>query len=196
MERSSKTAENAKSFLRAISGDLRHFGSKWRDYTLKSYKLILALFLCLTAASCKVIQYVPVKGDTQVEYRDSIITKLDTLTVTRTEIEKVRDYTGLLDTLTMETKGAKATAWIDTTASALKGTLEDKDTPLDVIVPHQLEYHQKDSIKIEQVPYPVEVEKIKKIYPRWMVILSILGIISTLLLGFDVYLKIKKKLPI
>ena len=163
-----------------------------------AYGLVCALSVAISAQSCKTIQYVPVKGDTQVEYRDSIITKLDTITVTRTETQKVRDYTGLLNVLEMETKYARATAWVDTTSGVgiLKGTLEDKDVPLEVVVPSKEEYHQKDSIKVEQVPYKVEVVKEKKVYPKWLVVLSILGTAALVILAVQIFLKLKKKLPI
>lgn len=159
---------------------------------MKRLKLILGALLCLTAASCRTVQYVPVKGDTVVEYRDSVVTRLDTLTIYRTVTEKVRDYTGLLDTLRLETAGAKATAYVDTTSNTLRGSLEDKDVPLEVVVPVKEEYHGRDSVSVQQVPVKVEIIREVKVVPRFWRVTGVLGIILTclsLLLGF---LKIKK----
>ncbi len=168
----------------------------WNVAKLKNLGIICGAVLFLTClAGCKTV-YVPVQGETIIEYRDSIITKLDTVTAWKTKIETVRDYTGLLDTLKLSTANAEAMSWIDTTKGILTGSLKDKDTPVEVAVPIKEEYHQKDSVVIQEVPIPVEVEKIKKIYPKWMIILSFLGVILSGLGIFQLYSKFRTKLPL
>lgn len=171
------------------------------NYTPKCYASKLKRFTGLVGAISLLLACAPVKEipvETKIEYRDSvrIETVLDTIEVYRTRLERVRDYAGLTDVLVMETEGAKATAWVDTTENVLKGTLEDKQVPVQAVVPHQLEYHQRDSVITKEIIKTVEIEKEKKVYPRWLVLLSILGIILTGLEGFKIYLKIKKKLPL
>lgn len=157
------------------------------------YGLVLALYGAAVISSCTTVKYIPVKGETTVEYRDSIVTKLDTITVTRTEIQRVRDYTGMLDTLRLETKTARATAYLDTAARAIKGSLEDKEVPMQVVVPSKEEYHQRDSVERVEVPIPVEVEKVVEVVPKFWRVVGLLGIIETLVLFFLGFLKIKKK---
>ena len=168
----------------------------WNVARMKNLGIICGAVLFLSClAGCKTV-YIPVQGETVVEYRDSIITKLDTLKVEVKNTEYIRDWTGLLDTLSLSAEGGKiqSRAWVDTTKAMLVGELETKPREVDVVVPHTLEYHQKDSVKIQQVPYPVEKEV--KVYPRWMVILSILGIILTGVGLFQLYLKFKNKFKI
>jgi hypothetical protein len=151
----------------------------------------------LAVGSCKTI-YVPVPGQTVVEYRDSVVTKLDTLKIEIKNTEYIRDWTGLLDTLALSAEGGKvkSRAWVDTTKSILAGELMTEPRQVDVVVPHQLEYHQKDSTTVKPVVIEVPVEVVKKVYPRWMIILSILGITLSCYFLFRVYLKFKDKFPL
>lgn len=153
--------------------------------------VLFALVYGLLLGSCGQIKYVPVKGETVVEYRDSIVTKLDTVTVMLKETEKVRDYTGMLDTLELETKAAKARAWLDTAANTLKGTLEDKPVTLNVVVPSHEQYHQKDSIQIQEVPVEVPVEKIVEVVPKFWRVTGIIGIILSILVLLYLFIKLK-----
>lgn len=157
--------------------------------------LPLALFLAvcgLAVASCGQIKHLPTETEIKVEYRDSIITKFDTIKVEINKTEYIKDWTGLLDTLELSTEGGKvrSKAWVDTTKSILAGELKTEPRKIDALVPHTLEYHQKDSIKIQQVPYPVEV--IKEVVPRWAWYSLLFNIIGFLLIGIGIYLKIKK----
>jgi len=180
-----------KMKIRPVEGRKEHQTRKVSSFRSASlYGLVIGLLGLATLSSCKVIEYVPVKGDTVVEYRDSVITKLDTITITRTEVEKVRDYTGLLDVLEMETKYSKATAWVDTSASVLKGTLEDKPVPVQVVVPSTVEYHQKDSIQVIQIP--IEVERQVRYIPRWCWYSLVFNILVLLLIILGIYFKIFK----
>ena len=193
--------ENPKTQNKPVDGPLT---SETRNYTSRPYKPILDKGKCLLGAiialslavACGTPKEIPV--ETKIEYRDSvrIETVLDTIEVYRTRLERVRDYTGLTDMLVMETEGAKATAWVDTTENVLKGTLEDKQVPVQAVVPHQLEYHQRDSVITKEIIKTVEIEKEKKVYPRWLVLLSTLGILLTCVEGFRIYGKLKKKLPL
>lgn len=155
-------------------------------------KKLLPLVLALSLAACTTIKYVPIKGETIV--KDSLIieTRIDTLKV-KLPPERVRDWTGLLDTLRLETGYAISTSYVDTARSIISGTLVTKETPVDVYVPSTHTLEKKDSIIYKEIPYRVEITKEKKVYPKWMIVLSLLGVASTLILSFQVFLKIKKR---
>ena len=156
--------------------------------------LPLALFLAvcgLAVASCGQIKHLPTETEIKVEYRDSIITKFDTIKVEINKTEYIKDWTGLLDTLELSAEGGKvrSKAWVDTTKSILAGELKTEPRKVDALVPHTLEYHQKDSIKIQQVPYPVETIKEVVKTPRWAWSSLILNFILIALMGLWVYVK-------
>ena len=54
----------------------------------------------------------------------------------------------------------------------------------------------KDSLVYVEKPVPVEIIKEKKVYPRFLITMSILGIVFCLLFLFLLYEKLKKKLPL
>jgi hypothetical protein len=55
----------------------------------------------------------------------------------------------------------------------------------------------RDSLVYVEKPVPVEITKEKKVFPKWMILLSFLGVISSMILLFLGYLKMKNhvKLP-
>ena len=138
---------------------------------------------CILLFSCspKVIY---VKGDTEVVYRDSIITKIDSVEVPL-PYEVVKEVVPFMDTLFMETSLAVSKSYVDTTTKTLQGEIKNKQKSLSVEIEHKEQFHSRDSIVRE--PYPVEVEKIVKVYPKWLIIIAILGavcITAELLLFF------------
>ena len=145
---------------------------------------ILAIF-----QSCKTV-YVPVKGETII--KDSIIreTRIDTVKV-QLPPEKVRDWTGLLDTLKMETSLAVSKSWIDTTYGILSGELKNKDKPLEVPVTSTNTIEKKDSIVYQEVPVPVEVVKEVKVVPKFWMVFGIIGIVLSCVLITIGIIKIK-----
>ena len=151
-------------------------------------KAIITLIAALAIGGCTTIKYVPIKGDTIV--KDSLIveTRIDTLKV-QLPPERVRDWTGLLDTLRLETSLASSTSYVDTTFGILTGTLVNKETPVEVAVPSTHTLERKDSIVYKEIPIPVE--KIEYKTPRWAWYSLIFNIVFLLLTGFGIYLKLK-----
>lgn len=152
--------------------------------------LILIISLIVCCISCKTIQYVPIKGDTVVEYRDTTIYR-DSLIYT--PIEVVKEVVPELDTLKMETSLAEASAYVDTTTNTLKGSIRNKKG-----ITEKIKYKEKivyrDSIVTQEVPVEVEVEKEVKVHPWYERILwffSIIGCTSIIYIGYKVYGKIK-----
>ena len=81
--------------------------------------------------------------------------------------ERYVDIASVYDTLHLETSYAEATAYIDTSYRALKGTIENKDN---VPVKTQIKWKEKivyrDSIRTVEKEVPVEVIKEVKVYPK------------------------------
>lgn len=158
---------------------------------LTHHALKFGVFLCLVgASSCATPKYIE-KEVEKIVYRDSIVTRIDTVKI-QLPPQKVRDYTGLLDILEMETDYAISRSWVDTTKNSLQGTLETKEKPVPVAVPLKEEIHYRDSIVYVEKPYPVQVEKLVKFVPKFWRVAGILGIVLSILGMFLIYLRIKK----
>ena len=158
----------------------------------KRIGLKIVALLCLLLPSCKTT-YLPVAGETIV--KDSLIieTRIDTIEV-KLPPERVKDYSDLKDTLRLSTAFAISESWVDMEKGILAGQIRNIDIPLEVPVTSTNTLERKDSIIYKEIPYRVEITKEKKVYPLWMIILSCLGIASTLIISFQVYLKIKKRI--
>lgn len=147
---------------------------------------LVFILLGLLVLSCKV-QYVPVKETEYVTVRDSVYFR-DTTIQYKIEKEYVRDYTGLLDTLEMETSYASARAWVDTSRAVLAGSIRNKENVINIPVQVKEKVTVRDSIVYKDVPVPVEVEKV--VHPKyegWLwgyVVLTLLAFILFLLWKF------------
>lgn len=152
----------------------------------KLINILIIILLCIT--SCKTIQYVPIKGDTQIEYRDTTIYR-DSLIYTPVEV--VKEVVPYMEPLYMETSLAKAEAHIDTTTNTLKGSIRNKKG-----ITEHIKYKEKivyrDSIVTQEIPVEVEVEKEVKVHPwyeRILWFLSIIGCTSLIYIGYKIYVK-------
>lgn len=151
-------------------------------------QLVIIFLTILFISSCGTIKYVPIKGDTVVEYRDSIV-RVDSIIYTPVEV--IKEVMPIKDTLTMSTSLAEAKAYIDTTNKLLKGEIHNKKG-----ITNKVEYKEKivyrDSIVTQEIPVEVQVEKIVRKAPWWNWILypfSVIGLVSILLLAVKLYLK-------
>ncbi len=150
----------------------------------------LGLALVFTACSPKII-YLPGKTETVVEYRDSISVRTDTVSVP-VPVETVKEVVPQLDTLRMETSVSTAKAWLDTNTVTLRGEMKNKKTSLQKEVIYKDRYVYRDSIRVEEKPYPVEVEKVVKVTPKWAWYSLIFSLLTLVAAGGYVFLKIKK----
>ena len=149
---------------------------------------VLAVFI--TACSPKVI-YVPTNTDTHIEYRDSVIYKVDTLKI-NVPVETVKEVVPPRDTLKMATSVAEAKAWVDTTTNTLKGEMKNKKTALSqpqVVYKEKIQY--RDTVITKEVPVPVEVEKVVKVVPWIYKTLSVIGLIALFLLALKLVFKFR-----
>lgn len=151
-------------------------------------KRLIILISLLLVCSCGTIKYVPIKGDTVVQYRDSIV-RVDS--VIYTPVEVIKEVIPITDTLTMSTSLAEAKAYIDTTNKLLKGEIHNKKG-----ITNKVEYKEKivyrDSIVTQEIPVEVYVDKVIRKAPWYNWILwpfAIFGLVSILILALKIYLK-------
>ena len=127
--------------------------------------------------------YVPVEHTQYVTVRDSVYFR-DTLI--RIELEKARisDFCDVDDTLVLSTDLARSTAFLDTTAGKIRGTLENikKEAVQNVPLKEKITY--RDSIVYKEVPVPVVEEKIVKVVPWFWRVMSVIGIVALAYLAF------------
>ena len=154
-------------------------------------RAIAILITALAIGGCAVIKPVPIETGTTVHVIDSVaIHYLDSIRIY--EATRYRDFAWMNDTLKLNGSRSRAWAVCDTLKGAITGELEEDPVEEKTRIVYKDKIVYKDSIRFEEKPVPVEIVKEKKIYPKWMIVLSILGVISTLVLGFIGYLKIKK----
>jgi len=142
---------------------------------MKLSTFLLIFFLIL--ASCKTIQYVPVETIKEVHVKDSVYV---TDTLVRIELEKARlsDFVDVGDTLVLQTDLSRSTAFLDTTAGKLKGTLENIKPYVEKPIPVQHKIEYRDTIITKEVPVPVEVEKKVVVVPWIYKVLSVIGLLA------------------
>lgn len=147
-----------------------------------------AFLLLVSCATPKLVE----KEVEKVVYRDSVITRIDTVEVTLPP-QKVKDYSDLKDTLVLSTDYAVSRSWVNQSKGTLEGTLETTPKPVEVQVPVQDEIHYRDSLIFVEKPYPVEVEKRVRFIPKFWRFFGILGIVLSILSILSLYLKLKEK---
>ena len=156
------------------------------------YGLAIALCGAVMITSCRTIQYVPLETNTEVHIKDSTIYNyIDSIRIH--EATRYRDFSWIGDTLKLRGNRSRAWAVADTLNGCLVGEIEEDKVEEKTRIVYKDRIQYRDSIQYVEKPVPVEIEKEVKVYPRWMIVLSLLGIASTLVLGFQVYLKIKRK---
>lgn len=152
------------------------------------------MLLLAYAPACKTI-YIPVETGTTVHVKDSTVWNIKD-SVRITEATHYRDMAWLGDSLKIEGQRSRMWAVADTTREVLLGGLEEDKVEEKTRIIYKDRLVLKDSLVYVEKPVPVEIVKEKKVYPRWLVLLSILGIILTGLEGFRIYGKLKKKFPL
>ena len=156
------------------------------------YGLLLALCGAVMITSCSIIKPIPIETNTEVHIKDSTIYNyIDSIRIT--EATRYRDFAWMNDTLKLNGNRSRAWAVADTLKGCLIGEIEEDKVEEKTRIVYKDRIQYRDSIQYVEKPVPVEIEKKIKVYPRWMIVLSILGIISTLVISFQVYLKIKKR---
>ena len=157
---------------------------------MKKITTCLLIAVLFSACSPKIV-YVPTNTDTHIEYRDSVIYRVDTLKIP-VPVETIKEVVPPMDSLKMETSVAEAKAWIDTSTNTLKGEMKNKKTELSQ---PQVVYKEKtvyrDSLITKEIPVPVEVEKKVPFVPFPWKFLSVIGVLAIAYLTFKLIFKLK-----
>lgn len=160
--------------------------------------MLLALSLLavgLLTGSCGAMKHTPTNTSTEVHMKDStVLVFKDSIRVI--ERSRYKDYGRLLDTLRVDGKRSHSKCWIDSTLNILNTELIEDPQEEKTRIIYKDRLVLKDTVVTKEIPVEIIKEKEKKVYPRWLVLLSILGITLTCLEGFRLYIKLKKKLPL
>ena len=157
---------------------------------MKKITTCLLIAVLFSACSPKIV-YVPTNTDTHIEYRDSVIYKVDTLRIP-VPVETIKEVVPQMGVLEMETSVAEARAWVDSTTKTLKGEMKNKKTELSqpqVIYKEKTVY--RDSLVEKEVPVPVEVEKRVPFVPFFWKFFSVIGILAIAFIVFKLLFKFK-----
>lgn len=156
---------------------------------MKKFLIVIILYLAFASinSSCspKVIY---VKGNTEVQYRDSIIHQIDSVEVP-VPVEVIKEISPIYEPLHMEITNAVADCWADTTTNTLQGTLKSRGN-VTVPVDNKQEFHYRDSIQIKEIPVPVET--IKKVTPKWALWSVAVNLFLLILLGTGIYVVLRR----
>lgn len=125
---------------------------------IKKFFYVMAI-IALAACSPKVI----VRENTKIQYRDSIVTQIDSVEVPM-PVEVIKEVAFDYAPLHLETSLAEADVVADTTNRMLVGKIQNKPKAK-IPVEHKLEYHTRDSLIYVEIP--VEVIREKKVVPKW-----------------------------
>lgn len=154
-------------------------------------QLVFMAALMIGISSCSTIKYVPTqtKVETITNYVDSVRVEVrDSVVIIPREV--YHTYGELLDTLKMETKYAKAIAYVDSTHHILNGHMESK---ADVEIRTRTEYKDRivektDTLRVYE-EIPVEVTKEVEVVPKWAWWLLAWNIIAIFVIMLRIYLK-------
>lgn len=140
---------------------------------IKNFFYVMAIFALLCSCSPKVI----VQEKTKVEYRDSVVTKIDSVEVP-VPVEVIKEVAFDYAPLHLETSLAEADVVADTTNRMLVGKIQNKAAKFKAPVEHKLEYHARDSLIYAEIP--VEVIRERKVTPTWCWWVLVISIIMAL----------------
>ena len=155
-------------------------------------KLLITLITALAViGGCSTIKYVPVETNTEVHIKDSTIYNyIDSIRIH--EATRYKEMGWLTDTARIKSsRGNIAWAVADTAGERLTLGLEEApfEEKTKIIYKDRIQY--RDSIQKVEIPVPVDRVEYKT--PTWSWYSLILNVIGLLVLGFSIYLRIKKK---
>lgn len=173
--------------VEALSQGRWHSLSSWLRNLL--YGLVLGLCGVLIATSCKTI-YLPSSSSTETHIKDSTVWNIkDSIRII--ERSRYKDYGGLLDTLRVKGNRSSSKSWVDTTRNVLNTELVEEPIEEKTRIVYKDRIQYRDSIQYVEKPVPVDRVEYKT--PTWSWYSLIFNIVGLLLIGFGIYLKIKKK---
>lgn len=155
-------------------------------------KLLIFLSILLGISACCICKKIPQQTNTNTKTHvvDSIAWH-DSTIYHNVYKEYYNDYTGLLDTLEMETTYSQFRAYVDTTAKLIKGKAENKKVDIPVQIKWKEKIVYKDSIREVEKPVPYEVTKEVTKYPKSYWWFAGFTLLAGIYLALKVYLKVK-----
>ena len=152
-------------------------------------KLLITLITALAIVGCGIIKTVPVETNTQVNIKDSTVVHwIDSIRIH--EATRYRDFSWIGDTLKLEGNRSRAWAVADTLKGCLIGEIEEDKVEEKTKIVFRDRWKVRDSLVYVEKPVPVDRVEYKT--PTWSWYSLILNIIGFLVLGFLIYLRIKK----
>lgn len=142
---------------------------------MKALKIALFLMPLLLLSGCGTLKKNTESENTKVIYIETEKIVLDTVTV-EVPVEVTMTYSGLRDTLKMETSIARAEAYIDENEMQLVGSIENKPAQIEKVVPLKYKTITRDSLIFKTKEIPVHYEVIKTKIPKWCWWLLIINI--------------------
>lgn len=156
---------------------------------MKNINYLLIIFILLFTA-CKTIQYVPIKGDTQIEYRDTTIIKDSIIYIPK---ETIKEIVPDIDTLYMSTSLAESKSYIDKDNKVLRGEMKNKKGITETIKwKEKIVY--RDSIVKQEIPVEVIKEIVKTKHPFYEPILWLFALLSIGYIGIKIGKKYQVKI--
>lgn len=150
----------------------------------------LILPIILIIIGCSPIRKTIITQKTEVIQKDSTVLR-DSVVYHHLYKELYNDYTGLLDTLELETSYASAKAYVDTTNKLLKGQIKNKNKDIPIQIKWKEHIIRRDSLVFKDVPVPVEVEKV--VHPKYEKFLWCYFIITFILFLIKIYIFLQKR---
>ena len=152
-------------------------------------KLLICLF-GIALIGCSTIKYLPVE-ETQIVHQIDSIAWHDSTVFHHIYKEHYKDYVGPTDTLNMETTYSSFRAWNDSTTNTLRGEAKNKIDSLPEKIKWKEKTVYKDSIRIKNIPYPVEVIKEVKHIPIFFWVTFGWFILTIIYIALKLYFKFK-----
>ena len=112
---------------------------------MKALKIALFLMPLLLLSGCGTLKKNTESENTKVIYIETEKIVMDTVTV-EVPVEVTMTYSGLRDTLKMETSIARAEAYIDENEMQLVGSIENKPAQIEKVVPLKYKTIIRDSL--------------------------------------------------
>ena len=160
---------------------------------MKALKIAIFVIPLLLLSGCGTLKKNTESENTKVIYIETEKIVMDTVTV-EVPVEVTMTYSGLRDTLKMETSIARAKAYIDENEMQLVGSIENKSAQLEKEVVLKYKTTTRDSLIFQTKEIPVPYEVIKTKIPRWCwwLLLINIAIIVLVIMKFLINFKAAK----
>ena len=160
---------------------------------MKALKIATILMPLLLLSGCGTLKKNTESENTKVIYIETEKIVMDTVTV-EVPVEVTMTYSGLRDTLKMETSIAIAEAYIDENEMKLVGSIENKSAQIKKVVPLKSKTITRDSLIFQTKEIPVPYEVVKTKIPRWCwwLLLINIAVIVIVILKFLINFKAAK----